>query len=85
MNLKVCLSLKCFVVLNVLSAEKPAQPLAEEKKGSKGKKSTEQISKYRDLLKSIQDKEKEKEDNMDMEITWVPGIRASCADPLFLV
>ncbi|XP_048052179.1 ESF1 homolog [Megalobrama amblycephala] len=56
-------------------AEKPAQPLPEEKKGSKGKKSTEQIAKYRDLLKSIQDKEKEKEDNMDMEITWVPGLK----------
>lgn len=66
--------MKCFVVLNVLLAEKPAQPLPEERKGSKGKKSAEQIAKYRDLLKSIQDKDKGKDDNMDMEITWVPGI-----------
>ncbi|XP_051716800.1 ESF1 homolog [Ctenopharyngodon idella] len=56
-------------------AEKPAQSLPEEKKSSKGKKSTEQIAKYRDLLKSIQDKDKEKDNNMDMEITWVPGLK----------
>lgn len=83
--MKVLLSLKCFVVLDVLSAEKPAQSLPEEKKSSKGKKSTEQIAKYRDLLKSIQDKDKEKDNNMDMEITWVPGIRISCAVPLLLI
>lgn len=57
------------------SAEEPAQPLPEEKKGSKGKKSAEQIAKYRDLLKSIQDKDKGNDGAMDMEITWVPGIR----------
>lgn len=65
----------CCVELNVLSAEKPAEPLPEEKRGSKEKKSTEQIAKYRELLKSIQDKDKEKDDSMDMEVTWVPGIR----------
>ncbi|XP_077102191.1 ESF1 homolog [Siphateles boraxobius] len=56
-------------------AEEPAQPLPEEKKGSKGKKSAEQIAKYRDLLKSIQDKDKGNDDAMDMEITWVPGLK----------
>lgn len=57
-----------------LSAEKPVKPLPEEKKCSKEKKSTEQIAKYRQILKSIQDKDKEKDDSMDMEVTWVPGI-----------
>ncbi|XP_067297028.1 ESF1 homolog [Pseudorasbora parva] len=56
-------------------AEEPAEPLLVEKKGSKGKKSAEQIAKYRDLLKSIQDKDKGKDDGMDMEITWVPGLK----------
>uniref|UniRef100_A0A8C1GNN2 ESF1, nucleolar pre-rRNA processing protein, homolog (S. cerevisiae) n=1 Tax=Cyprinus carpio TaxID=7962 RepID=A0A8C1GNN2_CYPCA len=56
-------------------AEKPAEPLPEEKRGSKEKKSTEQIAKYRELLKSIQDKDKEKDDSMDMEVTWVPGLK----------
>ncbi|XP_042618294.1 ESF1 homolog [Cyprinus carpio] len=56
-------------------AEKPAEPLPEEKRCSKEKKSTEQIAKYRELLKSIQDKDKEKDDSMDMEVTWVPGLK----------
>ncbi|KAK2909251.1 hypothetical protein Q8A67_005088 [Cirrhinus molitorella] len=56
-------------------AEKPVEPLPEEKKGSKGKKSTEQITKYRELLKSIQDKDKDKDESMDMEVTWVPGLK----------
>lgn len=39
------------------------------------KKSEEQISKYRELLKGIQDKEKklQGDKDMEMEITWVPG------------
>ncbi|KAK7165816.1 hypothetical protein R3I93_005788 [Phoxinus phoxinus] len=57
-------------------AEEPAQPLPEEKKGRKGKKSAEQIAKYRDLLKGIQeDKDKGNDGAMDMEITWVPGLK----------
>ncbi|KAI2668175.1 hypothetical protein H4Q32_004835 [Labeo rohita] len=55
--------------------EKPVEPLPEEKKSSKGKKSSEQIAKYRELLKSIQDKDKEKDEGMDMEVTWVPGLK----------
>uniref|UniRef100_A0A673FZN2 ESF1 homolog n=1 Tax=Sinocyclocheilus rhinocerous TaxID=307959 RepID=A0A673FZN2_9TELE len=58
-----------------ISAEKPAEPLPEEIKGSKGKRSAEQIAKYRELLKSFQDKDKEKDDSMDMEVTWVPGLK----------
>uniref|UniRef100_A0A671SCR5 ESF1 homolog n=1 Tax=Sinocyclocheilus anshuiensis TaxID=1608454 RepID=A0A671SCR5_9TELE len=58
-----------------IDAEKPAEPLPEEIKGSKGKRSAEQIAKYRELLKSFQDKDKEKDDSMDMEVTWVPGLK----------
>lgn len=36
------------------------------------KKDDEQISKYRELLRTIQGKE-EKTKDMEMEITWVPG------------
>ncbi|XP_016124866.1 ESF1 homolog [Sinocyclocheilus grahami] len=61
-----------------IDTEKPAEPLPEEIKGSKGKRSAEQITKYRELLKSYQDKDKEKDDSMDMEVTWVPGIRPLC-------
>jgi len=64
-------------VYTAYSPDPYPQPLPEEKKASKGKKSAEQIAKYRDLLKSIQDKEKGNDDAMDMEITWVPGIRCS--------
>nr|AAH54666.1 Zgc:66241 [Danio rerio] len=61
-------------------AVKPVESLPEEKKASKGKKGSGQIDKYRELLKSIQDKDKKKEDddnNMNMEITWVPGLKES--------
>lgn len=34
----------------------------------------DQINKYKEILKSIQDKEKKKDEDMDMEVTWVPGI-----------
>ncbi|KAM3624517.1 uncharacterized protein V6R79_024525 [Siganus canaliculatus] len=53
--------------------EKPQK--GEEKK--KKKKSDEQISKYRELLKGIQDKEKklQEDKDMEMEITWVPGLK----------
>uniref|UniRef100_A0A8D0DAU9 ESF1, nucleolar pre-rRNA processing protein, homolog (S. cerevisiae) n=1 Tax=Sander lucioperca TaxID=283035 RepID=A0A8D0DAU9_SANLU len=45
--------------------------------GDKKKRSDVQISKYRELLKGIQDKEtKLHEDrDMEMEITWVPGLK----------
>ncbi|XP_041839249.1 ESF1 homolog isoform X2 [Melanotaenia boesemani] len=48
-------------------------PEEEEKK----KKSEEQISKYRELLKGIQEKEKklQEDKDMEMEITWVPGLK----------
>ncbi|XP_005461347.1 ESF1 homolog [Oreochromis niloticus] len=46
----------------------------EEKKK---KKSEEQISKYRELLKGIQEKEKkvQEDKDMEMEVTWVPGLK----------
>lgn len=46
----------------------------EKKEGKKGKKEEEQIAKYRELLQSIQQKDrKEKDKDMEMEVTWVPG------------
>uniref|UniRef100_A0A3Q2FMJ3 ESF1, nucleolar pre-rRNA processing protein, homolog (S. cerevisiae) n=1 Tax=Cyprinodon variegatus TaxID=28743 RepID=A0A3Q2FMJ3_CYPVA len=43
----------------------------------KKERSEEQINKYRELLNSIQVKEKklQEEKDMEMEITWVPGLR----------
>ncbi|XP_026059504.1 ESF1 homolog [Carassius auratus] len=58
-----------------IKAEEPTEPHPEETKSRKEKKSSEQIAKYRELLKSIQDKDKEKDDGMDMEVTWVPGLK----------
>lgn len=48
-----------------------------EEKKKKKKKSKEQISKYRELLKGIQDKEKkvQEDKDMEMEVTWVPGLK----------
>ncbi|XP_015245505.1 PREDICTED: ESF1 homolog isoform X2 [Cyprinodon variegatus] len=49
----------------------------KEKKRKKKERSEEQINKYRELLNSIQVKEKklQEEKDMEMEITWVPGLR----------
>lgn len=48
---------------------------AEYRKQQQKTKSKEQISKYRELLKGIQDKEKKVQEgkDMEMEVTWVPG------------
>uniref|UniRef100_A0A8C8LVH3 ESF1 RRM domain-containing protein n=1 Tax=Oncorhynchus tshawytscha TaxID=74940 RepID=A0A8C8LVH3_ONCTS len=48
-----------------------------EKEARKGKQSSgKQIEKYREMPKSIQEKDKKKEDKgMEMEITWVPGLK----------
>ncbi|XP_034722328.1 ESF1 homolog, partial [Etheostoma cragini] len=58
---------------DVVDTEK--KPEKKEEKRCKKKRSEGQISKYRELLKGIQDKEtKLHEDrDMEMEITWVPG------------
>ncbi|MBN3309227.1 ESF1 protein, partial [Amia calva] len=49
----------------------------KEKESLKGHKNeAQQIAKYRELLKSIQDKDKKQQDkDMEMEITWVPGLK----------
>ena len=65
-------------VLCLFRTEEPVEePQEEEEKKMKKKKSEEQISKYRELLKGIQDKEKklQEDKDMEMEITWVPGTR----------
>ncbi|XP_040891331.1 ESF1 homolog [Toxotes jaculatrix] len=63
-------------------AEQTEKPVVEEKpqreeEKKKKKKSEAQISKYRELLKAVQDKEKQLEGDkdMEMEITWVPGLK----------
>ncbi|XP_068590933.1 ESF1 homolog isoform X1 [Cebidichthys violaceus] len=48
------------------------KPQKEEKKKKKGE---QQISKYRELLKGIQVKERKLHEDMEMEITWVPGLK----------
>ncbi|XP_071385107.1 ESF1 homolog isoform X3 [Centroberyx affinis] len=59
--------------------DKPKEEEEEEKKKKKKKekKSTEQIAKYREIMKSIQDKDKklQQDKDMEMEITWVPGLK----------
>uniref|UniRef100_A0A671VPL8 ESF1, nucleolar pre-rRNA processing protein, homolog (S. cerevisiae) n=1 Tax=Sparus aurata TaxID=8175 RepID=A0A671VPL8_SPAAU len=49
----------------------------DDKKKQKKKKSEEQILKYRELLKGIQEKEKKLQEDkaMEMEISWVPGLK----------
>ncbi|XP_051867006.1 ESF1 homolog isoform X2 [Pristis pectinata] len=54
--------------------DKDVRSVTESKMTSKTKKDDEQISKYRELLKTIQGKE-EKNKDMEMEITWVPGLK----------
>ncbi|XP_073347278.1 ESF1 homolog [Pagrus major] len=60
----------------IVEVEKKPQR-EEDKKKQKKKKSEEQISKYRELLKGIQDKEKKLQEDkaMEMEISWVPGLK----------
>ncbi|KAM9681721.1 ESF1 homolog isoform 1-T2 [Dama dama] len=54
----------------------------EDGKTKKGQKDDEeQIAKYRQLLQVIQDKEKKgKENDMEMEIKWVPGLKESAEE-----
>ncbi|KAJ8285053.1 hypothetical protein COCON_G00039030 [Conger conger] len=45
-------------------------------KGKTKKSGTDQIAKYRELLKGIADKDSKQQDRaMEMEITWVPGLK----------
>ncbi|XP_072121569.1 ESF1 homolog [Mobula birostris] len=54
--------------------DKDVRGTSESKMTVKTRKDDEQISKYRELLKTIQRKE-EKNKDMEMEITWVPGLK----------
>lgn len=53
-------------------SEQLQQQEEEKKKKEKGE---QQISKYRELLRGLQEKEKKQQEDkdMEMEITWVPG------------
>lgn len=53
----------------------------DEKTKKSQKDDEEQIAKYRQLLQVIQDKEKKgKENDMEMEIKWVPGLKESAEE-----
>ncbi|NWX99931.1 ESF1 protein, partial [Nothoprocta ornata] len=59
--------------------------VAHETEDDKPKKSQkddeEQIAKYRELLKSIQEKEKKQdEDDIEMEVKWVPGLKETAEE-----
>ncbi|XP_075947805.1 ESF1 homolog [Anarhichas minor] len=61
-------------------AKQTEEPFVEnklQKEEKKKKKGEQQISKYRELLKGIQVKEKKlhEDRDMEMEITWVPGLK----------
>ncbi|XP_062865978.1 ESF1 homolog [Trichomycterus rosablanca] len=60
--------------------EAPEEEKTTDVRKGKKKKEDEQISKYRQLLQGIQDKDrKEKDKAMEMEITWVPGLKENAA------
>ncbi|KAM4695141.1 ESF1 homolog [Discoglossus pictus] len=59
--------------------EVEAPEIGEDTKTKKGAKDDEeQIARYRELVKSIQDKDKAREDkDMEMEVKWIPGLKES--------
>ncbi|XP_043399948.1 ESF1 homolog isoform X4 [Chelonia mydas] len=65
--------------------EQQGGDVAHETEDDKPKKSQkddeEQIARYRELLQSIQEKEKKREENdMEMEIKWVPGLKETAEE-----
>ncbi|KAG8519849.1 ESF1, partial [Galemys pyrenaicus] len=55
--------------------------IVEDGKTKKSQKDDEeQIVKYRQLLQAIQEKEKSKENDMEMEIKWVPGLKENAEE-----
>lgn len=51
-----------------------AHEMEDDKPRKSQKDDEEQIAKYRELLRSIQEKEKKQEEkDIEMEIKWVPG------------
>lgn len=69
--------MNCFCVLSEVffSLGDDGVKVEEDGKTKKSQKDDEeQIAKYRQLLQVIQEKEKKgKENDMEMEIKWVPG------------
>ncbi|XP_018118287.1 ESF1 homolog isoform X2 [Xenopus laevis] len=61
--------------------EEDSDPDMGENEDTKSKKSSkddeEQITRYRELLKSINNKDKKEDNDMEMEIKWVPGLKES--------
>ncbi|XP_004085247.3 ESF1 homolog isoform X1 [Oryzias latipes] len=58
-----------------LSGEEPDTGGEAAVSETKKRRSEEQISKYRELLKSVQDKDQKEDKDMEMEVTWVPGLK----------
>lgn len=60
---------------NVCTEEAAEEDVKKPEEEEKKKRSEQQIRKYRELLRGIQDKEKklQEDKDMEMEITWVPG------------
>ncbi|XP_014140798.2 ESF1 homolog isoform X2 [Falco cherrug] len=58
-----------------------AHEMEEEKPRKSQKDDEEQITKYRELLQSIQEKEKKQEEkDIGMEIKWVPGLKETAEE-----
>uniref|UniRef100_A0A8C8B7Z5 ESF1 nucleolar pre-rRNA processing protein homolog n=1 Tax=Otus sunia TaxID=257818 RepID=A0A8C8B7Z5_9STRI len=58
-----------------------AHDLEDDKPRKSQKDDEEQIAKYRELLKSIQEKEKKQEEkDIGMEIKWVPGLKETAEE-----
>ncbi|KAM8947515.1 ESF1 homolog isoform 2-T2 [Pelodytes ibericus] len=54
----------------------PDSAVNEDTQSKKGtKEEDEQIARYRELLKSIQDKDKKRDNEMEMEVKWIPGLK----------
>lgn len=65
--------------------QQPGEGVAQEMEDDKPRKSQkddeEQIAKYRELLQSIQEKEKKQEEkDIEMEIKWVPGLKETAEE-----
>ncbi|XP_037752038.1 ESF1 homolog isoform X3 [Chelonia mydas] len=72
-------------LLMIIDTQVQGGDVAHETEDDKPKKSQkddeEQIARYRELLQSIQEKEKKREENdMEMEIKWVPGLKETAEE-----
>lgn len=63
-----------FIPFFIFLGEGVAHEMEDDKPRKSQKDDEEQIAKYREILQSIQEKEKKQEEkDIEMEIKWVPG------------